>query len=235
MGFSMPLLGEDHPLRKKFRRTFAVSATIAVAVHVAAAGGRLVAMQMMKEEPISDQEVRFIAVENITPPSVTEEEPPPQTSFAEQVAQPSIGIPEPVPDYEATELTLATEEEMSEAMSTSLDALTGGGDSLVVSLDVGLPQSGDYVAVEVQPVAISTPKPEYPAIARQAGVEGVVVLRILVDKEGDVRDVIYVSGPEMLKDAAMEVARLWKFRPALQQQRPVAVWKLQPFKFSLDR
>lgn len=234
VGFSMPVLGEDHPLRKRFRRTFAVSASIAVAVHVAAAGGRLVAMQLMKEEVISDKEVKFISIENITPPSVTEDEPPPQTSFAEQVTQPSIGIPDPVPDYEATELTLATEEEMSEAMSTSLDALTGG-DSLVVSFDAGLQGSGQYEADQAMPALISKSNPEYPAIARQAGVEGTVVLKVLVGKEGDVRDVVYISGPEMLKDAAIAAIKLWKFRPALQQQRPVAAWVRVPMQFSLNR
>jgi protein TonB len=235
MGFSLPVLGEDHPLRRRFRRTFAVSATVAILIHVAAAAGRLVAINLMKEEAISERPVQFISVENITPPSVTEEEPPPVASFAENVATPTIGIPDPVPDYEATELTLATEEEMSEAMSTSLDALLGGGDSLVVSFDAGLPSADEYVVVEVQPVAISTPSPEYPAIARQAGVEGIVTLRVLVDDDGDVRDVVFVSGPEMLKDAAIAGVRLWKFRPALQQQHPVAVWVMVPMKFSLTR
>jgi protein TonB len=234
MGFSLPVLGEDHPLRKRFRRTFAVSAAIAIAVHVAAAAGRLVAMQLTKVEAISEKPVTFISVTDIAPPSVTEEEPPPQTSFAENVAQPQFGIPEPVPDYEATELTLATEEEMSEAMSTSLDALTGGGDSLVVSFDGDLPSSGEYVSFEEQPVVISQRPVEYPTIARQAGVEGTVTLRVLIDKDGDVRDAIYVSGPEMLKDAAIDCVKQWKFRPAIQQQHPVAVWILVPLRFSLS-
>jgi protein TonB len=228
------VLGEDHPLRRTFPRTFAVSATVAILLHVAAAGGRLVAMHLLQEEAIADAPRRVYRVDTFPSPlPICDVELLRGRNLAEQVTTPKTGDVVPVPDFEAL-LTLPTEEEMSEAMSTSLDSLVGKREAVLVG-GTSLPSAEEYVAVEVQPVAISTPSPEYPAIARQAGIEGIVTLRVLVDDDGDVRDVIFVSGPEMLKDAAIAGVRLWKFRPALQQQHPVAVWVMVPMKFSLER
>ena len=55
--------------------------------------------------------------------------------------------------------------------------------------------------------------PEYPELARQAGVQGTVVLDIVVSGEGAVTQVKFVSGPEVLSQAAMDAVRWWRFEP----------------------
>ncbi len=235
LGFSLPLVGDDHPLRKKFTRTFVGSAVIAMLILATAAGARIVWVNYLARKPDPEKVVRLVSIEQVVPPSISQEEVAPQVNLAAQVAPPSIGVPEPVPDYQAQELTVATVEEMAEFQSSDLSALTGGGDSLVVNFDGGLPSPADYVAVEEYPTRISMPPLRYPDFARDAGVEGTVTLRVLVGKDGKVQDVIYVDGPEMLKDAAIEAARATPFKPALQQHRPVAVWVLYPIKFSLSK
>jgi TonB family protein len=233
--FSLPLVGENHPLRKRFRRTFIWSAIIAMSIHSAAAGGRIAVARFLEaRRPPPEKVVRFVSIENVVPPSITQEEAPAQVSLAAAVSQPTIGIPEPVPDYEATEITMATAEEVSQFQTSDLSALTGGGDSLIVNFEAGLPSPDEYVAVEEMPALINLPRPEYPEIARSAGVEGVVVLKLLVGKTGDVEKVMYVSGPEMLKESAIDAAKQAKFKPALQQHRPVAVWVQIPLEFSLQ-
>ena len=62
-----------------------------------------------------------------------------------------------------------------------------------------------------------------PAVAQAAGIEGTVLVRVLVGKDGQVKDVIYIDGPEALKAAADDCARTAVFKPALMDQRPVEV------------
>jgi protein TonB len=233
MGFTLPLVGENHPLRKSFLRTFVWSATIAMLIHGAVAAGRIIAVNFLMKPPEAPVRFHEISLENLPPPPITEEEAPPQVNLAAQVSQPAIGIPDPVPDYEAEELTVATEQEMSEAQTADLDALFGSGDSLVVSFGDALPRPDDYVAMEEAPTLISMPKPEYPAFAREHGIEGIVVLQALVDTNGDVREVRFISGNEHLKEAAIDAAKKAKFKPAQQQHRPVASWVRMPMNFSL--
>jgi TonB family protein len=233
-GFSLPLVGEDHPLRKRFKKTFIWSFIIAMLLNVVVAGGRLLVVNVLMKKPDSEKVVRFVSIEQVVPPSIAEQEAPPQVNLAAQVAPPSIGVPEPVPDYQAQELTVATVEEMADFQTSDLSALTGGGDSLVVNFDEGLPNPDDYVAVEEMPVLINIPQPTYPDLARDMGTEGTVVLRLLVGKDGKVADVRVVNGPEVLQEAAINAAKQATFKPALQQHRPVAVWVQVPIKFSLQ-
>ncbi|MGQ0722905.1 MAG: TonB family protein [Candidatus Eiseniibacteriota bacterium] len=235
MGMTLPLVGEDHPLRKAFRRTFVWSAVLAMLVHGLAAGGRIVVQEFLLKESELPPAVNIVSIENFIPPSISEEAAPPQVSLAEQVSQPSIGDPVPVPDYDAQELTVATVEEMSEMQTSDLSALTGGGDSLVVSFGDGVGSGqGNYQVYEEAPALISIPKPEYPSIARSAEVEGVVVLLVLVGEDGSVEEVRVSEGPDLLHEAAIAAAKQARFRPALTQQRPVAAWVRLPLKFTLS-
>lgn len=74
----------------------------------------------------------------------------------------------------------------------------------------------------------------YPEIAKSAGVEGTVNLKVYVGKNGDVEKVIVVDGPEMLRQAAMDAVKKAKFKPALQQHHPVGIWVAWPLEFSLQ-
>jgi TonB family protein len=71
--------------------------------------------------------------------------------------------------------------------------------------------------------AVYTVQPEYPEAARQAGIQGTVELRILVDKDGRVQDVRGISGEQVLVNAATEAVRKWRYRPLLLKAQPVPV------------
>lgn len=81
---------------------------------------------------------------------------------------------------------------------------------------------------------ISLPRPSYPQIARVAGVEGVVVLQLLIGEDGGVKEVRILDGPEMLREAAVAAAMQGRFKPAQNQHRPVAAWVQVPMRFSLQ-
>ena len=83
------------------------------------------------------------------------------------------------------------------------------------------------------PIARSIVKPIYSDIARDAQVEGLVVVRALVDAEGRVDRVQIEQSIPLLDDGAMEAARRFRFTPARRAGRPVAVWVRLPFRFVL--
>jgi TonB family protein len=77
--------------------------------------------------------------------------------------------------------------------------------------------------VDQQSRLIHSIAPEYPDVARLAGIEGDVVLRIFVGRDGSIRDIDHVSGPPVLARAAMRAVEQWRYAPALVNGRPAQV------------
>jgi protein TonB len=65
--------------------------------------------------------------------------------------------------------------------------------------------------------------PVYPAIARAAHVEGVVILEAVIGENGAVRDVRVLRSIQLLDDAATEAVRQWRFTPTLLNGQAVPV------------
>jgi TonB family protein len=87
--------------------------------------------------------------------------------------------------------------------------------------------------VDEQPVSMHPLSASYPDLAREAGVEGLVVVRVLVGPDGRVHDAVVVKSVPMLDAAALEAARRATFQPALLNNRPVSCWVAVPFRFRL--
>jgi len=96
-----------------------------------------------------------------------------------------------------------------------------------------LPKFGAYVYVEELPEPMTKATPVYPEAARRAGVEGTVFIQALIGKDGLVKDTRVTKSIPELDAAAIEAVRQWRFKPALNANRPVAVWVAVPVKFSL--
>ena len=82
-------------------------------------------------------------------------------------------------------------------------------------------------------MAISQPVPVYPDEAKAQHVQGVVVLRARISKEGTVKDVQVVSGPPPLIVSAIDAVRQWKYKPYLLNGEPTAVDTTININFSL--
>lgn len=236
-GVPLPITGDLRPLNKKYRRILYNATAIAAILHLVAIATWMVIRNMESKSEAGPRDVRIVEFEMGVPPSISQQESAPQLAVTAPVAPPSIGVPEPVPDFQATETTIATTEQLSEALvPTDLSSLGGSGDSLVVDLGDGdgNPSPTDFVAVEEQPVLINLPAPVYPELARKAGVEGTVTVRALVGKDGKVQDAFVTAGNDMLNESALDAVNKATFRPALQQHKPVAVWVQIPMNFSLN-
>ncbi|HET9742122.1 MAG TPA: energy transducer TonB [Terriglobales bacterium] len=68
---------------------------------------------------------------------------------------------------------------------------------------------------------ISSVPPQYPAMARQFRLEGQVVVTVEVDTAGNVVSAKAISGPPMLRQAALDAVRRWKYAPATLGDKPV--------------
>ena len=70
------------------------------------------------------------------------------------------------------------------------------------------------------PEPIDRVTPEYPKIARRRHIEGVVRVVAMVNPEGRVESVQPVSGPEPLKEPALDAVKQWRFRPLHRNGKP---------------
>ena len=76
---------------------------------------------------------------------------------------------------------------------------------------------------------------EYPPLLRDAGIGGTVRVYFFIDETGQVQDtrVDQTSGHQALDDAALAVASIYRFSPALNRDKQVPVWVSFPITFQV--
>jgi protein TonB len=84
-----------------------------------------------------------------------------------------------------------------------------------------------------EPRKLKNVPPQYPALARQARIQGVVVLDCLLDTRGRVSEVRIVDGLPLLQDAAVDAVRQWVYTPTLINGVPVPVQLIVTVKFRI--
>ncbi|MGE5480008.1 MAG: energy transducer TonB [Chloroflexota bacterium] len=161
------------------------------------------------------------------------------------------GTPVPVPDAQITAdmQDFATIDVQSRASAEGGNGLDMGGFSSNIDFtekpaDVKietreqLPEPDEFIPVEKEP-AVDLGKLQakivYPDLARRAGVEGQVVLRVLVGANGKVlRSLIESSDNELLNEAAIKAIKEYgSIPPAIQNGQPITCWVSIPIKFRL--
>ncbi len=100
-----------------------------------------------------------------------------------------------------------------------------------------LGSTNKVVYYEDAPFAIKTAPTEYTTFAKNAGIEGDVILRVEVFTDGSVGDIeilkSLMSGHGGLDDVAVNSVRQWEFSPAKVGGKPVACWVTFSVSFSL--
>ena len=74
-----------------------------------------------------------------------------------------------------------------------------------------------------QGLLIKRVQPNYPPLARQARIQGTVILQAEISKEGTIQNLQLISGHPMLAPAAIEAVKQWRYKPYLLNGEPVAV------------
>jgi protein TonB len=82
-----------------------------------------------------------------------------------------------------------------------------------------------------EPKLIFSSLPIYPAAAKNANVQGDVVIRATIDKTGRVTHMEAISGPVMLRQSALDALGRWKYEPSKLDGQTVSVQMLVTIKF----
>ncbi|HEY2646708.1 MAG TPA: TonB family protein [Candidatus Acidoferrales bacterium] len=80
-------------------------------------------------------------------------------------------------------------------------------------------QGGQVTAASI----LTQTKPVYPALARQARIQGNVILHAIIDKDGKVAQLEVVSGHPLLVQAALDAVKQWRYKPTQLNGDPVEV------------
>ena len=110
-------------------------------------------------------------------------------------------------------------------------------DELKVDVTAPTIDNVPFWKVERKPRLVREAMPDYPAMARDAGIEGKVIVSMVVDTLGNVAgaEVIGTSGNSLLDRAALDAAYKCGFNPGFQRDRPVVVRNVViPFNFRLQ-
>jgi len=85
-----------------------------------------------------------------------------------------------------------------------------------------------------QGLLIKKVEPAYPQLARQARIQGAVLLQALINKDGTIENLQLISGHPMLAPAAIEAVKQWIYKPYLLNGNPVAVQTQVEVNFQLS-
>jgi protein TonB len=133
---------------------------------------------------------------------IKEDEPPPSTGVAGVVG----GVPGGVPGG---------------AMGGVLGGVIGNIPSTVPK--AATPQRVRVSQGVSQGLLIHKVQPAYPPLARQARIQGSVVLQALIGKDGAIQNLHVVSGHPMLTGAALDAVKQWRYKPYYLNGEPVEV------------
>lgn len=228
-----------YELKSKYQRNFLLGTVLTTAFVLLIL---LVSWVAGMEDEFDPNAVAAVVIRTVAdlgpPPSIAPKAPQVKVAAPDVVA-PKVGIPKPVADDEVMDedVVLATRDELAEIVAPDISSTVGeGGIEIDISEDDYLPAADEFVPVEIYPEFVHENKPPYPRLAKQAGITGVVWVKALVDKDGNVRDaqVAKSSGTVALDEAAVKAAYGSKFKPGIQNGRPVNCWVSYKVEFELD-
>ena len=110
---------------------------------------------------------------------------------------------------------------------------------IISSTPVAVPRAATPQRVRVsqgvsQGLLIKKVQPPYPPLARQARIQGNVVLQALISKDGSIENLHLISGHPMLAPAALEAVKQWRYKPYFLNNEPVEVETQITVIFSLS-
>jgi len=223
-------------LKQVYQRYFSIALGIAIVIHAVIIGGYYLIEVLNQEEPPT----RMVHVMKYSdlgpPPSIQSTNMPPPVAVSAPVSKPTVGAPVPVPDAEVSpEQTIATQAEMGQQVAPIVEG--AGSEAVSIEQDIKIEDDGppaDFVPYEKEPQIVKKVEPKYPDLAMRAGLEGKVIVKIWVDKEGKVKQVVVLkSDAEIFNEPSVEAAKQFVFTPAYMNNGPVAVWVSFPFRFKL--
>jgi protein TonB len=229
-------------LKATYQRNMLMGTLFAASLVVIAVLGAYIYRALTEVEAASEHIQIIKTIADLGPPPTVAKKPPRIDIAQPNLAAPKVGIPKPVADEDAIDqdVTIATQDQIREVIQAqdviSQEDQSGGEIKVEIPEEEYMPEPDEFVPTEIPAEMISEAVPEYPRLAKQAGLEAVVWVKALVDKNGDVKKaMVYKSSGSKagFDEAAVAAAYKCKFKPAVQNGRPVAVWVAFSLEFSL--
>jgi len=98
---------------------------------------------------------------------------------------------------------------------------------------LGTPRRVRISSGVAQGLLVTKVPPQYPQDAKDQRIQGAVVMKVTVDKEGNVENIQLVSGHPLLAPPAIEAVKQWKYKPYLLNGTPVEVETQVQVNFTL--
>jgi len=218
---------------------------VSIAIHAVVLLVVLVVPLITSEElPEPSSAVKAFFVEPAAPPPPPPPPPPPAPKAAVQRVEPRP-VPQEAPKFTAP-VEVPEEIKPEEGIDLGVEGGVPGGveggvpGGVVGGVVGGLPDApppGQAVRVGGQikePKKLKDVKPNYPDIAKQARVQGVVILECTISPQGKVSDVKVLRGIPLLDAAAIEAVKQWVYTPTLLNGVPVPVIMTVTVNFRLS-
>lgn len=236
-------------------RRFALSTTASLCVFVLIGAAVISAAGKVRE--VIQEKKGVDVVFRPPPPPVAKVEPPPpppppKPKLAPKPAvakapPPATPLVAPAPIVAPSTVPLEKPPEAEQQTVAAAPIAVGGTGALVPGGVVGGTGTGDTLAGgggRVAPINLpetGTPPeplssnvlPEYPSDARAKGLEGMVILKGVVELDGRVTGLKVMRGEEPFATAALAAVRTWRFKPAVVGGQPTAVYRIFKVPFRL--
>jgi protein TonB len=199
------------------------AAIVALLVHAVLLSLKLPELAVASAEAGAKPKILVLQTPRLRPPE------PQREPVRPQPRERKVFVPDPTPDD--------PEPIWTEPVEPEIDLADAG---LVVDFPSAPPPFESDAAIPVggevaKPIKIFSPKPRYTELARRAGLEGIVILQAVIDKQGQVGEVEVLKGlPLGLSESAVAAVERWRFEPATLRGKPVRVYFSLTVKFGLE-
>jgi protein TonB len=179
------------------------------------------------------------------PPPPPAAAPPKVVKIQSEVINGQLRTPTKIPD----KVQMIKEEEAPPDLGAGVPGGVPGGipggsaggvmGGILSSANVAVPKIATPQRVRVSSgvstgLLIRKVQPNYPQLAKQARIQGAVVLQAEISKDGTIQNLQLISGHPMLAPAAIEAVKQWRYKPYLLNGEPVAVETQVVVNFSLS-
>ena len=223
---------QEQPAEPSSERRAAIAAAVAAAVEAAAASrsAESIGSAVEQEQPafqieLSSEQIAALAAAVKAAAASRSAESIGNAVEQEQPAEPSS---EQIADLVARAAAL---QEQLQAVLDEMQVLLGDSDRSAGGSNSNEPlRIGDGIR---PPAKIVNADPVYPPEARDARVQGVVILEATISRTGEVSDVEVLRSVPLLDEAAVAAVRQWRYEPTLVDGEPVSILMTLTINFQL--
>jgi periplasmic protein TonB len=188
-----------------------------------------IAYAVMKQDE-TKQEIITPSIQGVlvfaekTPEKIEQPLPPPPEPEPKPKPTPKTK-PKPIPKAEPSEHAIKVDEAQTPVLEKAVESKPVEN------------QTEPLVLPSAEATGLNNPAPAYPAMSRKLKEEGIVLLKILVTKEGRVAEIEIKSssGFKRLDFVAVKAVKHWKFNPATQAGEAIDYWYELPIEFNLKK